>query len=250
MADLATEYRAGFLGADDKRKLDVTVSGPSSATNNALVQFDGTTGKLVKDGPSIGTGANNLVQLDGSSRLPAVDGSQLSNLPVSSTIDLINETTVSTPVASVAWTGLDTSTYDSFIVQIFGASHNDAGNQYIYMQFSPDTGSTWRTTGYQGQTMTYQGPTSSAISQAVLLSFYQDDAAGFLNAEVKVQNLGNASLRTFALGQSIAKYSTISGLRGSSIGSGYDTAEAHDSIRIIPQGGSLDAGTYKIFGMK
>ncbi len=29
----------------------------------------------------VGTGANQLVQLDGSSRLPAVDGSQLTNLP-------------------------------------------------------------------------------------------------------------------------------------------------------------------------
>jgi len=30
---------------------------------------------------NVGTGANNIVQLDGSSRLPAVDGSQLTNLP-------------------------------------------------------------------------------------------------------------------------------------------------------------------------
>ena len=30
---------------------------------------------------TVGTGANNVVQLDGSSRLPAVDGSQLTNLP-------------------------------------------------------------------------------------------------------------------------------------------------------------------------
>ena len=29
----------------------------------------------------VGTGANQIVQLDGSSRLPAVDGSQLTNLP-------------------------------------------------------------------------------------------------------------------------------------------------------------------------
>ena len=32
---------------------------------------------------TVGTGANNVVQLDGSSRLPAVDGSQLTNLPSS-----------------------------------------------------------------------------------------------------------------------------------------------------------------------
>jgi hypothetical protein len=57
------------------------VVGPASATNNAVSQFDGTTGKLIKSGPAIGTGANNLVQLDGTAKLPAVDGSQLTNLP-------------------------------------------------------------------------------------------------------------------------------------------------------------------------
>jgi hypothetical protein len=56
------------------------VVGPASATANAVPQYDGTTGKLIKNGPSIGTSANNLVQLDSSSRLPAVDGSQLTNL--------------------------------------------------------------------------------------------------------------------------------------------------------------------------
>jgi hypothetical protein len=56
------------------------VVGPASATNNAVPQYDGTTGKLLKNGPSIGTAANNLVQLDGSAKLPAVDGSQLTNL--------------------------------------------------------------------------------------------------------------------------------------------------------------------------
>ena len=56
------------------------VVGPASATNNAVPQFDGTTGKLIKNGPTIGTGANEIVQLDGAAKLPAVDGSQLTNL--------------------------------------------------------------------------------------------------------------------------------------------------------------------------
>jgi hypothetical protein len=248
MTKLATPFRAGALGANDKAKLDdLVVVGPSSATDSAVAQFDGTTGKLVKDGPTIGSGANQIVQRDASGRLTG-DGSALTG--ISSAMDLINETTVSSPVASVAWTGLDTSTYKTFMVQVIGASHNDGSNQYFYMQFSPDSGSTWRTTGYQGQTMTYQGPSTSAITQAVLLSFYQDTSASFLNAELTVHNLGNSSIRTLAMGQSISEYVTVGAIRGASIGAGYDTAEAHDSIRIIPQGGSLDAGTYRIFGVK
>jgi hypothetical protein len=37
--------------------------------------------KTLVDGVAIGVGANNLVQLDSGSKLPAVDGSQLTNLP-------------------------------------------------------------------------------------------------------------------------------------------------------------------------
>lgn len=65
---------AGGSGSGD-------VVGPSGATANAVALYDGTTGKLLKDGVVIGTAANNLVQLDGTAKLPAVDGSQLTNLP-------------------------------------------------------------------------------------------------------------------------------------------------------------------------
>ncbi len=50
------------------------VVGPASATDNAFAKFDGTTGKLLKDGVVAGTSANNLVQLNGSAQLPAVSG--------------------------------------------------------------------------------------------------------------------------------------------------------------------------------
>lgn len=53
----------------------------SSSTDSNVPQWDGTTGDLLKDGLAVGTSANNLVQLDGSAKLPAVDGSELLNLP-------------------------------------------------------------------------------------------------------------------------------------------------------------------------
>jgi hypothetical protein len=50
----------------------------------------------------VGTGANNVVQLDGSSRLPAVDGSQLTNLPSGGATDLdgLSDVTITTPTSS------------------------------------------------------------------------------------------------------------------------------------------------------
>jgi len=54
--------------------------GPAISTDNGVPLFDGTTGKSLKAGLNVGTSANNLIQLDGSVRLPAVDGSLLTNV--------------------------------------------------------------------------------------------------------------------------------------------------------------------------
>ena len=62
----------------------------------------------------VGTGANQLVQLDGSSRLPAVDGSQLTNLPAAPVTSVNGDTGVVNLYAdnatlNLAGTGLVTS---------------------------------------------------------------------------------------------------------------------------------------------
>jgi hypothetical protein len=52
----------------------------------------------------VGTGASNVVQLDGSARLPAVDGSQLTNLPSGGTSYTYSAiTSASSPVTAQAW---------------------------------------------------------------------------------------------------------------------------------------------------
>ena len=51
------------------------------ATTGAYSDLSGTPTLGTAAALDVGTGANNVVQLDGSSRLPAVDGSQLTNLP-------------------------------------------------------------------------------------------------------------------------------------------------------------------------
>jgi hypothetical protein len=57
------------------------VIGPETNTANYVPQWDGADSKTLKNGLAVGTAASNLVQLDGDAKLPAVDGSQLTNLP-------------------------------------------------------------------------------------------------------------------------------------------------------------------------
>lgn len=65
------------------------VQGPATNTDNKIPQWNGANTKILKDGLSLGTTANCLVQLDGSAKLPAVDGSQLINLPGTGTVENI-----------------------------------------------------------------------------------------------------------------------------------------------------------------
>lgn len=52
---------------------------PATTTENKVAQWSGTQ-KTLKDGLTVGTAANNLVQLDGSAKLPAVDASAVTGL--------------------------------------------------------------------------------------------------------------------------------------------------------------------------
>lgn len=64
------------------------VIGPTISTPNRVPQWDNTTGTLLKDGLDVGVLALNLVQLDASAKLPAVDGSQLTGIGADSTTQL------------------------------------------------------------------------------------------------------------------------------------------------------------------
>lgn len=65
-----------FLLASAASAFGLSVLGAADAAAGRTALGLGTAATL-----NVGTGANNVVQLDGSARLPAVDGSQLTNLP-------------------------------------------------------------------------------------------------------------------------------------------------------------------------
>lgn len=64
------------------------VIGPATNTANNVPQWNGANSKTLKDGLAVGTASNNIVQLNASAQLPAVDGSLLTGVqpvPTSST---------------------------------------------------------------------------------------------------------------------------------------------------------------------
>ena len=68
---------------------NVTNTGASVAGH--VPKYSDTTGTQIVDGYAVGTGPNCLVQLDGSSKLPAVDGSQLTHLPAAGIPDAASD---------------------------------------------------------------------------------------------------------------------------------------------------------------
>ena len=65
-----------------KTYADTKVISPATNTADKVPQWDGANSKTLKDGLTVGTSANNLVQLDANAKLPAVDGSQLTGLNI------------------------------------------------------------------------------------------------------------------------------------------------------------------------
>ena len=61
--------------------LGTKVIAPGTNAANRVPRWNGANTKTLSDGLDVGTAANNLVQLDGFAKLPAVDGSQLTNMP-------------------------------------------------------------------------------------------------------------------------------------------------------------------------
>lgn len=200
------------------------VSGPATATNNAIALFNGTSGKILKDSAIvIGTGAGNVVQLDGSARLPAVNGSLLTNVASAAAAPW-------TQIASVTISGTP-STVD----------FNSIPQTYVELLL---VGTDFATSG-----------SGSSISASTNGSTYSSGGATFSNFGASVSGCAIAGISNYT--KDIALVSAAYSLSLSS--PGVATVASNTSaisrctggvkyLRILPSGGgTFSAGTFTLF---
>lgn len=115
------------------RSVDSTGNPSDLALSANQVVGRGATGNVA--GLPIGTAANNLVRLDGSSRLPAVDGSQLTNIEAGIWKEIAVKTVSN--AANLTFDNTEiTDTYDIYRWIIVYAECHSAGT---YLQWRPST---------------------------------------------------------------------------------------------------------------
>jgi hypothetical protein len=201
------------------------VQGPGSSTNNYIPQWDGTGGDTLKAGLAVGTSANNLVQLDGSSRLPAVDGSQLTNLDTGGMTQIGSPVVISSPVTSVEFTSIS-SDYDHLYIVFEDVSHNAGVNTSLRMQISADNGSTYSNSSIP---ITSDVGNTISIGGGLVIFGYNKDFGGAL---IGVD----------------ATYSDPEFNTTNDNGYRWHATGGIDAIRINSGSGSLDAGTITLYG--
>ena len=164
----------------------------------------------------------------------------------------LNTTTVSSSVSSITFdSSLITSTYSIYKIQFHGLT----GTDDVFLQVSPDNGSTYRTSGYNGIRNRYYS-TNNGSSFVQDQDFYggvlyysttgQTDA---MTQEVTITSMTSSSLKTacialggFGFSQS---YHTIGFYGGR-----YNTAESHNNIRLVGASGSFTSGSVSLYGVK
>ncbi|MGB1254073.1 MAG: hypothetical protein ACPG8W_25915 [Candidatus Promineifilaceae bacterium] len=153
---------------------------------------------------------------------------------------------VTTAVASVEFT-LDTTTYRNFQVNLDSVTPATDGD-HIYIQFSPDDGATWRTTGYIG--FGYRGGSATAYSLGAIAggNLSNTVAAGGCSTRTFIYSAGDATRKTRTACGGHNSYSVNTTPYHFRSAMQYNTAEAHDKLRLIASSGNITSGRIWLLG--
>ena len=165
----------------------------------------------------------------------------------------IAETTVSSAVASVTLTGID-STYDVYMVKANNVSTTD-DNSSIRLRVTTSGGGAQSTSNYDFAYKVLKSDAafenSSNSNQDNMHLFYagiSNVAAENFNAIMYLFNFNNSSEYSFVTTEvSVLQYTGhLDGIQGGGV---YTVAEAHNGVQIyVPN--TLDSGTFTLYGLK
>ena len=246
--DGSTEYSAlhwAAKAAASAGSLTDKITGPASATDGSIPQWDGATGKLLKAGLAVGTSANNLVQLNGSAELPAISGANLTNLPASGSLILISTQTISTAVSAIQFTDVIDGTYDAYELVITDIVANTAGDEFR-LQYET-SGGTAVTANYRYaldeiNTSPSQNERGSASSGHIVLSVTIDDADGISGRLTFFRDPGSVIWHS----ANIASTGTMVRVNGGGINTGGST---YTGLKFYMQVSTMTAGTISLYGV-
>ncbi len=210
-------------------------------------------------GVTVGTGANNLVQLDGSSKLPAVDGSALTNIP-SSFVFLGSQTASAS--ASLPFTSKITASYDNYLFIIKDIVLTTA-SQSLVMQLSLDN-STYDTGNHynSGATditniTTPAAGTSNFVTQdkGVILGAAINDSTSGINGAVTLYNPNSTTTEKVISGTVSYKNASSNILSMNICGcrafNGATTPlAAIQAVRFLSYSGNITSGVIYMYGIK
>jgi hypothetical protein len=226
--DFATEAQG--LKADELPDPDTLVAGD-------ILYHDGTSFIRLPKGA-----ADQVLKMNTGATAPGWADTGGGQLPLAAPVSV-----VTSAVASVEFE-LDNTAYRRFFLEYENAV--PATNaRFIVVQLSPDAGSTWRTSGYFG-VFTSQGVGISKTDGLYLSDSSSSTAArGGVSGEAVIYGASLSGVFTQMVASSVNAVSNNTQTSELFFGGAYQTAEAHNRIRVIALGdGNIASGRFTLRG--
>lgn len=257
----AATINVSALGVKSIKLLDGAnpAAGALATTGVYALVYDGTNFVLLN--PSLGsaaylnagTASNQVVQLTAAAKLPAVDGSLLTNLSAGALVFLSSATASNS--ASVVFAGGIDSTYDEYIFEISDVIPVTDG-QDLYMTFSTDGGSSYLASNYayayaQVVAGNPVGQVANGSMTQIKVTDTQDNAAG-CSASLQLRLYNPAGTSVWKKGfLSLTEFQDTASVMHMLTGAfANKTTSAINAVKFAYSSGNISSGKFYLYGVK
>lgn len=198
-----------------------------------------------------GNAAGQLVKLDALGKLPALDASQLINIPGGNALSLL-DTRIANNVAQVDFTSGIDATYDAYLCRVINASPSSSGS--LRLRVSSDGGVNYKPDTY------YWCNDELRADPAPAWSLTGSTTSGSLDISKRSFGSGEYICNDIILYKpSLTTIKKLFTWQGASLDSGYNkfsgggayvgSNEAINALRIFFSGGNIASGIFKLYGL-